>query len=535
MIHIGKQLWSNTITEDMVEKQISEKVTIQTYPHLTKNIYEGFAKSAERLPKKEAVIDNWGRAYSYEDLHLKVKRFSAWLYGNMNVRKGQHVALMLYNSIEFCVAFLALNRIGAVVVPLPTKYKKEEICSLTEKSDITLVICDVAFENYFEESCENGICVCTIPSAEGEYALKKFTMEDELLELEEGEETTLSDMALLMFTSGTTSQSKGVTITNYNMMHAIVSYQRVLDVKEEERAILPIPIYLITGLVAVFGLMMYVGGTVYLNQFFDAERVLSDVKKYQITFFHASPTVFTLLVGKKDEFKELPSLRMFVCGSSNMVPGKIRMLHEWLPKCEFRTVYGLTETTSPATVFPVDANKSRFIGSSGIPIPGLSFKIVDEEGYVLPNGKEGRILVKGSNITEAYYNLQSSLENGWLDTGDIGYFNSDSYLYIVDRKKDMINRGGEKICSYDVENELSYIDGIKDAAVVGVPDELYGEVPVAVVELQKGSLLTEQEIKDILRQRIAKYKVPVKIIVIDKIPLTENLKTDKKKIRQLFC
>lgn len=536
MIHIGKQLWENTITEDMVEKQISEKVIIQTYPHLTKNIYECFVNSAKRLPDKEAVVDNWGRAYSYGDLYLKVQQFSAWLYKSMNVRKGQHVALMLFNSVEFCVAFLALNRIGAVVVLLPTKYRKEEIGSLTEKADITLVICDEKFENYFESNKATGIRVCKIPSGENEYALSKFTLRDEFLEMEEGEETTPSDMVLLMFTSGTTSQSKGVTITNYNIMHAIVSYQRTLDIQEDERAIIPIPMYLITGLVAIFGLMMHVGGTVYLNRFFDAERVLSDVKKYQITFLHASPTVFTLLLSKKNEFQELPSLRIFACGGGNMAPGKIRMIHEWLPQCDFRTVYGLTETTSPGTIFPVDVNKSEFIGSSGIPIPGLSFKIVDEAGNELPNGREGRILVKGSNITEEYYNLQSpSLQDGWLDTGDIGYFNSESYLYIVDRKKDMINRGGEKICSYDVENELSYIKGIRDAAVVGIPDELYGEVPVAVVELQNGSKITEKEIRDILGQRIAKYKVPVKIIAVDKIPLTENSKTDKKKIRQLFC
>lgn len=222
MIHIGKQLWENTITEDMAEKQISEKVIIQTYPHLTKNIYECFVNSAKRLPDKEAVVDNWGRAYSYGDLYLKVQQFSAWLYKSMNVRKGQHVALMLFNSVEFCVAFLALNRIGAVVVLLPTKYRKEEIGSLTEKADITLVICDEKFENYFESNKATGIRVCKIPSGENEYALSKFTLRDEFLEMEEGEETTPSDMVLLMFTSGTTSQSKGVTITNYNIMHAIV-------------------------------------------------------------------------------------------------------------------------------------------------------------------------------------------------------------------------------------------------------------------------------------------------------------------------
>lgn len=211
------------------------------------------------------------------------------------------------------------------------------------------------------------------------------------------------------------------------------------------------------------------------------------------------------------------------------------MLHNWLPNCEFRTIYGLTETTSPATVFPIDANESPYIGSSGIPIPGLSFKILDNEGKEVPPGTEGTVWVKGSNITECYYKMETeAIQDHWLDTGDIGYFNESGYIYIVDRRKDMINRGGEKICSFDVENEILNITGVEDAAVVGIPDELYGEVPVAVVKLGKDSLLTEVEIRKILKNKIAGFKIPQKIIKVDSIPVTENMKTDKKYIRQLF-
>lgn len=211
------------------------------------------------------------------------------------------------------------------------------------------------------------------------------------------------------------------------------------------------------------------------------------------------------------------------------------MLHKWLPDCEFRTIYGLTETTSPGTVFPVDANKSPYIGSSGIPIPGLEFKITDENGRELDPDMRGSVLVRGTNITEAYYKMEkNTIRNGWLDTGDIGYFNKDGYLYIVDRKKDMINRGGEKICSFDVENELSDMEGIEDAAVVGIPDDIYGEVPVAVIRLKPGVSMTEEEIRVGLKKRMASYKVPKIMKLVDKIPVTANLKTDKKKIRELF-
>ena len=536
MTYQGKELWPADITNDMVKENLSDiKTDVWTYPDLPKSMYQSFRESAGRLPDKTAVTDDSGRAYSYKELWEKIRDFSSWLYTEFGVRRGKHVALMLYNSVEFCAAFLSLNRIGAVVIPLPTKFRRDEVCSLLDKSDVDMIITDAGFHDYFLTYKKEGIPVCEVPDGAGGYALGRYTAEETQEVLEEEKATTASDLALLMFTSGTTSRSKGVMICNYNIMHAIVSYQRTLGISEKDRVIIPVPIYLITGLVAVFGLLMYVGGTVYLNKFFDGQRVLSDIQKNNVTFLHASPTVFTMLLKEKDVFPRLPSLRMFACGSSNMPPGKIRMLHEWLPDCEFRTIYGLTETTSPATVFPVDANKSPYIGSSGIPIPGLEFKITDEEGKELEVDMRGAVLVRGTNITEGYYKMETdAIQDGWLDTGDIGYFNKAGYLYIVDRKKDMINRGGEKICSFDVENELSNMAGIEDAAVVGIPDDIYGEVPVAVIRLKPGVSMTEEEIRAGLKKRMASYKVPKKMKLVDKIPVTANLKTDKKKIRELF-
>lgn len=525
----GVELWPKAITEDMVSLRISEEETIKTYPRLPGSLYASFAETADRLPEKTAVVDNWERTYTYEELRQKTEIFSGWLYQKLGVRRGSHVAVMMYNSVEFCVIFLALNRLGAVMVPLPSKYRPGEVQSLVEKSDVEFLICDEKFRDYVKRE----LPVCVVPDGQNGYALEQFAG-DRFVEASIALAET-SDLALLVFTSGTTSRSKGVMIRNCQIMHAVVSYERTLGIGEADRAIIPIPIYLITGLIAVFGLMMHVGGTVYLNRFFDARRVLADICKYEITFFHASPTVFSLLLSHAEEFPELPSLRMFACGSSNMPPGKIRMLHQWLPDCEFRTIYGLTETTSPATVFPMDANQSPYIGSSGIPIPGLSFRIVDGEGREVPDKTQGEILVKGSNITSSYYKLETdAIRDGWLDTGDIGYFNEHGYLYIVDRKKDMINRGGEKVCSFDVENELLGLEGVEDAAVVGIPDELYGEVPAAVVRLRKGSGWSEESLREALKKRIAGYKVPVRILFVDAIPVTENMKTDKKYIRQFL-
>lgn len=536
MTYRGKDVWPADITKDMVKENLSEsKTDTWIYPNLPENLYQSFQKSADRLPDKTAVTDDGGRSYTYRELGENIRCFSSWLYTEFGVRRGKHVALMLYNSVEFCTAFLALNRIGAAVIPLPTKFRRDEVGSLLDKSDVDVIITDVGFQDYFTVYKEKGIPVCEVPDGTEGYALGTYAAEETEGVLEEEKAAGASDLALLMFTSGTTSRSKGVTIRNYHIMHAVASYQRTLGIGEKDRAIIPVPIYLITGLVAVFGLMMHVGGTVYLNRFFNGKRVLGDIQKYNVTFLHASPTVFTMLLKEKEEFPELPSLRMFACGSSNMPPGKIRMLHEWLPDCEFRTIYGLTETTSPGTVFPSDASRSPYIGSSGIPIPGLEFKITDESGRELEADMRGSVLVRGTNITESYYNMETdALKGGWLDTGDIGYFNQEGYLYIVDRKKDMINCGGEKICSFDVENELSNMEGVEDAAVVGIADDVYGEIPVAVIKRKPGMSVTVEEIQAGLKKRLASYKVPKKMKLVDKIPITENMKTDKKKIREYF-
>lgn len=530
----GEDLWKKPEIQ-VVKKTLSNGKVITTYPDLPKNIYSSFRATAERHMEKVAVVDDEGRQYSYKKMMEMTDDFSSWLIHEFGVTRRKHVALMLYNSIEFCTTFLSLNRIGAVVVPLPTKFKMEEVHALVEKSDVEFIICDEKFEDYFEKYQQN-LNICVVPDGKEKYGLETFTSTKDLSAIEEIEEkATDVDLALMLFTSGTTSMSKGVTIRNYNIMHAVESYHKVLGITEEDKAIIPVPIYLVTGLVAVFGLMIHIGGTVCLNRFFDAKRVLEDINKYGITFFHASPTVFTLILKERKHYPELPMLRMFACGSCNMPPEKIKMLHEWLPKSEFRTIYGLTETTSPGTVFPTDASSSPYIGSSGIPIPGSAYKIVDEEGNEVKDGEQGEMLVKGSNITENYYKSKRvALEDEWLHTGDIGWFNTEGYLYIADRKKDMINRGGEKICSYDVENKLLEMNGVEDAAVVGIPDELYGEVPAALIKLKKGTVIEEAEIKAFLKSQMASYKVPQKILFTENIPLTENMKINKRKVRKMF-
>lgn len=284
------------------------------------------------------------------------------------------------------------------------------------------------------------------------------------------------------------------------------------------------------------GLFVYSGGTVYLYRRYEAHRILECIEKNKITFMHGSPTVFGLLMDLKEEYPALPSLRMMLCGSSYMPVEKLKQLHKWLPTTEIRTVFGMTETASPGTLFPTDTALSIYPSSSGRPVPGLELKILDDDGHEVETGTVGTVYIRGANVVEYYYKMESPLftEDGWLDTGDMGYQNEDAFVFFVDRKKDMVNRGGEKIWCTDVEDELIAFKGVKDAAVVGIPNEKYGEVAAAVVVLEKGAQLTEEQIKEEMLKEMARFKVPERILFLDAIPKTPGLKTDKKYIRTLF-
>lgn len=528
----GTHLWSKQYTNDMISLFLDGR-SVYTYPNLPSSMYEVLQSAAARFPNKVALVDDNGIAYTYQDFMQKVDTFSSYLSNCMKITKGCHVAVLLYNSIEFCVSFLSLCKLGGIIIPLSTKFKKSEVLSLLAKTNAHTIICDSDFVLWFQNADFDNHHLVISDRSVTDYGFSRFHIStappvDELI--------LLSDPAIIMFTSGTTAQSKGVLLKNYNIMHAIVTYQRLFGITSFDTSIIPIPLYHITGLIALLGVFLYANGTLFLHKYFDAPRILETMRQEKITFFHASPTVFFLLLQHSDVYSSLPHLKMLACGSGSLPTKNLKQIHHWLPHSSFHTIYGLTETSSPATIFPGDVSASTNIGSSGLPIPGSIFKIVDEYNCEVSAYVVGEIAIQGTMVLSQYYNFQTNTLNddGWLKTGDLGYFNEDGFLFVVDRIKDMINRGGEKIWCSDVENELYHIPGIKVAAVVGIPDDVYGEVAAAVVTLTMNSNLTEALIQTLLKPQLAKYKIPTKILILKEIPVTTNLKIDKVAIKKLF-
>ncbi len=534
-MHSGNNLWKSTEQKALDVRHIvdsSGEKEILTYPHSFRSMYDMLACSAEKQKNKAAIVDNENCVHTYQQFLTDTDALADYLESTSAFQVRSRVALLLYNSYEFCVSIFALFKLGLIAVPLPTKFRKQEICSLIEKSDVKGILSDIRFEDTVMSFHERDIKIIFSKNTGGEYGFSHLKAGKNLLADTRAE---LSADAILMYTSGTTDRSKGVILKNYSIIHGILTYQKLLGITEKDSSIISVPIYHITGIVALLGLFIYAGGTLYLHKIFDADRTLACVRDFSVTFLHASPTVFLKMLELQTSYPELPSLRMAACGSGNMPPAKIRQLQEWLPQMRFATVYGLTETSSPGTVFPGNAAESPYIGSSGLPVPGTEFCIVNEEGEELPDGEVGEIAIRGTLVLDRYDKLESPcLKDGWLRTGDLGYFNEAAYLYITGRKKDMINRGGEKICVYDVENAMCKMEEVEDTAVVGIPDEIYGEAAAAAVVLRKGCMLDEKDIRAFLKTMLAGYKVPTRFLFLDKLPLTPGGKTDRKEIRSLF-
>ncbi|AHW64683.1 Putative acyl-CoA synthase [Corynebacterium glyciniphilum AJ 3170] len=497
------------------------EATTGTFSRVPLSAWGALCRTASRYPDKTAVSEDSGDGLTFGELLNQAETASANLWA-IGARPGTRVGLLLDNSSGFLTALLAVNRIGATSVMLPGKFSDAELAGMIRTARIDVLIAD--------DRRSIGNSVFPVPAT--------VALSDLLASSGRpvpGAVTDPGAPAVHMFTSGTTGTPKRVVLTNRNIMHAVAAYEHALDLTADDSMVFGAALYHVTGVVAVALQCVYLGMTLHLQRRFDPVAFIRWAEEVEATYIHGSPTIFQLMVEHWPEDRpQLDSVRLLACGAANMPPGRIQRLTDRMPGASFRTVYGLTETTSPATVFPEDAASSPFIGSSGTPVPGVSVRIVDQRGTALGPDEVGEITLSGTNVSPGYLDADDQfMAVEELTTGDLGYLTEEGYLYVVDRLKNQINRGGEKIHPNSVENALCGLDGVEDACVVGIPDELYGEVPAALVVVGPGTdvggLLGR------LRGRIAKYAVPVRILAVDEIPRTVGMKTDRNAVRALLA
>jgi fatty-acyl-CoA synthase len=350
-------------------------------------------------------------------------------------------------------------------------------------------------------------------------------------------DVTLDDPAAIVYTSGTTGRTKGAVLTHGNLTWTAVNCLVDYDVVSTDVALMISPLFHVAALGMGALPVLLKGGTLVLEKGFDPGRALALIQRHRVTMLSGVPTTYQLLADHPDwAATDITSLQKLTCGGS-AVPARILNAYEERG-LRFSQGYGMTETSPGATSLPAEMTRAKQ-GSVGLPHFFTDVRVCDEKGRELPSGEVGEIHVRGPNVFPGYHGLPEATSaafapGGWFRSGDLGRLDPEGYLYISGRLKDMIISGGENIYPAELENLINSIDGVTGAAVIGIPDDRWGEVPWAVITVRDGASVTAAAVREFLDDKLARYKLPREVVVIDELPRTASGKIRKADLRARF-
>jgi len=478
------------------------------------------------------------RRLSYAELDEASSKIANALI-KMGVSKGDRVAMLLSNSPEFAVIYFGIIKIGAIAVPLDTKYKVGELASLFDDSQPKVLVTESPFLEPLVpilpgfEYMEHVIDLNS--GHEG-----RFLSYQEIMATSSARKVKVApepeDIASIAYTSGPTFRPRGVMLSHQSLATgATISGDGFRQTDEDVVVLFALPLHHVVGLEAVLLTSISKGSTVVMLPGLSINGLMGIIEKGGATIFMGVPFIFILMVRMAEEEgikHDLSSLRL-CCAGGAPVPTNIMKRFKRHYSLDIVQFWGLTEATAYLTFQPVDGTGK--LGSTGKALPGWEVKIVDDNGKELPPNQSGEIIVRGP-IMKGYYNnpraTAETIRDGWLHTGDIGRVDEDGELFILGRKKEMIIAKGQNIYPSDIEDVLYTHPKVAEAAVVGIPDELRGEVIRAIISLKAGEVATEQEIKRFCLERIANYKVPKQVIFLDSLPKAATGKFRKEDLKK---
>ena len=472
-----------------------------------------------------------GRWYRSGELFERSRRIGAGL-SKLGIAAGERVVVTMANSPEVGIAYQALWRAGAVVTPASFLLSVEELRHVVSDSEAVAVITTPEFADKVSEAAAglDGVRF-VISSGEVEGLVPLSSLE----EAEPAEIVARSDdeLAALMYTGGTTGRAKGVMLTHANLDYAGRAGFEASYVPGVNRGLASLPLSHSYGLlVTIASLHHPERGVGVLLRWFDPVAFLELIAEHQLQQTAVVPTMLQILLSQPLENYDLSSLRFVTSGGAPLAPEVAEQFIRRVPGASIRQGYGLTETAALISSSPVGREKP---GSVGLPVPGTELRIVDDQDRALPAGEVGEISARSPGVMRGYWHSPEvsaeALRDGWLYTGDLGYVDEQGYLFIVDRKKDLIIRGGFNVYPRDVEDALLEHPALEAAGVVGRPDQRHGEEVVAFVSLRPGAESSAAEVVDWARERIGGYKYPREVHVVDAVPLTNVGKVDRKTLR----
>jgi fatty-acyl-CoA synthase len=495
--------------------------------------YDWIAHHAGRRPDTLAIHDlQTARKFTYSDLHRRTDRLTAALAA-LGIARGDRVALLAPNCAEYFELQFACGRLGAIMLPLNWRLTVPELEYILGDSTPRLLVHDKAFAEQAAALSEHRLEIDhDNPDSAYERALAKAPAAPPPVPL------THDDIAMVMYTSGTTGHPKGAIITHGMVFWNCVNLGIPALITPQTVQLVVLPLFHTGGLNCYANPVLHAGGTILVMRAFDPGQALDYLsdRAFGITHFFAVPAPYQFMM-QHPKFAEADLSRLRIAGVGG-APCALSILETWTARgVPLVQGWGMTET-SPAGTMLDAADAIRKLGSAGKAMMHTAIRIVDDEGSDVAAGGIGELLIKGPNITPGYWNkpeaTQSSFTDGWLHTGDAARLDEEGFVYIVDRWKDMYISGGENVYPAEVENVLFQLPQVADAAIIGVPSERWGEVGMAIVVRKADQSLEEGDVIQHCLKNLAKFKVPQSVAFVEALPRNATGKVLKRELRVQF-
>ena len=498
------------------------------------NIGQLLEQGAQATPGKHFLFSEADdRRYTYAEFDAAVNR-AARLLAAHGIKKGDAVSLLMPNGVEYIVAYFACFKLGALAGPVNSLLKAEELTYVIANSEARALLVSSEFlpkvESIRDELPDlrhvivfDDEAQATASFTEGDLSNVKIEKDDE---------------AIIIYTSGTTGKPKGCLLTHGNVIANARQITNWLNFTERDCLLTVMPLFHMNAVSVTTMTPLYAGASTVISPKFSASRFWRIISDYNVTSFGSVATMLSMLLstypdGVPTDFTT-EQLRFAMCGSAP-VPAEVMKRFEETFNCLVIEGYGLSESTCRSSFNPPD--ERRRPGSCGMAI-GNEMKVFDDEDREVPNGELGEIVLRGENILKGYYkNAEATAQafrNGWLHTGDIGYKDADGFFYIVDRKSDMIIRGGENIYPREIDEVLYKHPAVSAAASIGVPDPLYGEEVAAFIVLKEAAETSEEEVIAFCREHLADYKCPKSVLFVTDIPKGPTGKLLKRELARQY-
>lgn len=504
-----------------------------------KNLGEMISFNAKIRPNKKYLYYE-NKKLTYQDVD-KLSNKIAKTFIKFGINKGDRVCILLENSPEFIITYFGIVKAGGVGVPLNTYLKEEEIQYIISNAEAKVLVTS----SKFDEVVRNQKRLC--PTLKNIFTYDHADFESlNLAHLADAEtddnpfiKVGLDDLAVLIYTSGTTGHPKGAMLTHGNLLFDVDACLKVFKIDHTFRALLVLPMFHSYTFTASVLLPTYAGcSIIILPSIMDLKK--KSFKRILLfqrpNFFLGVPQIYTALARANVPTwfaKFLYPIKIHISGGAPLPEDIINEFYAKYKKPIFEG-YGLSEAAPVVSVNPLNKQKPYSVGPA---LPGIEVKIVNDDEEELPIGEVGELIVRGPNIMKGYWKMEDAtaltIRNGWLFTGDLAKLDKDGYIYIVDRKKDLILVKGINVYPREIEERLYLYEGIDAAAVIGVPDKQSGEIPVAFIKVKEGYKIDLNDLKDYLKKHLANFKIPKHIYIKDDLPMTAIGKVLKRKLKEM--